>query len=240
MSPATMIQGAPGTKSGGSGTARHYGKYRGTVTDNADPRKHARIKAKVPEILGDVASGWALPCAPYAGDKTGAYAVPAIGAGVWLEFEAGDVSRPIWVGCWWESGKVPMDEGGAGVTPDVKIVRSEQGLLLALHDDSQTIALSDSNGANILAIEVQPGRVTLKATTKVVVEAPRIELVADSTHPGVFGDNLMTYLNQLVSLFNAHMHPGQMAGMIPVTPAPPMAPFTPPTPSLISTKVVLG
>ena len=58
-------------------TARHYGKYRGTVTDNQDPRKQGRIKAKVPEILGDVDSGWATPCAPYAGDQIGAYAVPA-------------------------------------------------------------------------------------------------------------------------------------------------------------------
>lgn len=38
-------------------TARHYGKYRGTVTDNQDPRKQARIEASVPEILGDVDSG---------------------------------------------------------------------------------------------------------------------------------------------------------------------------------------
>ena len=60
-----------------SGTARHYGKYRGTVIDNNDPRKQGRIKAQVPEILGDVDSGWALPCAPYAGDKTGVYTVPA-------------------------------------------------------------------------------------------------------------------------------------------------------------------
>ena len=82
MSLATMTQGAPGTKGGGQGTAKHYGKYRGTVVDNQDPRKQGRIKVKVPEILGDVDSGWALPCAPYAGDKTGAYAVPSVGAGV--------------------------------------------------------------------------------------------------------------------------------------------------------------
>jgi hypothetical protein len=240
MSTATMTQSGPGTKGGAHGTAKHYGKYRGTVVDNKDPRKQGRIKVQVPEILGDVDSGWALPCAPYAGDKTGAYAVPAVEAGVWVEFEAGDVSRPIWVGCWWQSEKVPTDEGGAGATPDVKITRSEEGLMLALHDDSKTIALSDSSGANILKIEVQSGKVTLKATTKVVVDAPMIELVADSTHPGVFGDNLMTYLTQLVTLFNSHMHPGQMAGPIPVVPTPPVAPFTPPTPELISMKVKLG
>jgi uncharacterized protein involved in type VI secretion and phage assembly len=231
---------AAGSKGGARGTAKHYGKYRGTVVDVQDPRKQGRIKVQVPEILGDIDSGWALPCAPYAGDRTGAYAVPAVGAGVWVEFEAGDVSRPIWVGCWWQSDSIPTDEGGSQVTPEIKIVRSEQGLLLALHDDSQTIALSDSSGANILKLEVQQGKVTLKATTKVVVDAPQIELVANSTHPGVFGDSLMTYLTQLVTLFNTHMHPGQMAGPIPVVPTPPVAPFTPPTPALISLKVRLG
>ena len=239
MRSLTVMLGAPRAEVGHA-AARHYGKYRGTVADNKDPRNQGRIKVKVPEILGDVESGWALPCAPYAGDKTGIHAVPAVDAGVWIEFEAGDVSRPIWVGCWWKSNATPTDEDGSAATPDVKIARSEKGLLLALHDDSQVIALADSNGANILKIEVQQGKVTLKATTKVVVEAPQIELVADSTHPGVFGDNLMSYLAQLVSLFNSHMHPGQMAGPIPVVPTPPVAPFAPPPPSLISTKVRLG
>ena len=113
-------------------------------------------------------------------------------------------------------------------------------LLLALHDDTKTIALSDSNGSNILKIEIQPGKVTLKAASKVVVEAPLIELVENATHPGVFGDNLTSYLNQVVMLFNSHMHPGQVAGMTPVTPAPPTPQLSPPTPSLLSTKVTLG
>jgi uncharacterized protein involved in type VI secretion and phage assembly len=235
------MEGAQAPSPGGAkGTARHYGKYRGTVSDNNDPRKQGRLKAQVPEILGDVDCGWALPCAPYAGDQTGLYAVPPVGAGVWLEFEAGDVSRPIWVGCWWGSDKLPTDEGGASATPDVKIIRSEQGLMLALHDDSQVIALSDSNGGNILKLEVQQGQVTLKAATKIVVDAPQIELVANATHPGVFGDSLLTYLNQLVTTFNMHMHPGQMAGPFPVTPMTPVGPFMPPTPDMLSMKVKLG
>lgn len=220
--------------------SQHFGKYRGTVTDNQDPRKQGRLKVKVPEILGDVDSGWALPCAPYAGDKTGAYAVPAVNAGVWVEFEAGDVSRPIWVGCWWKSDTLPTDEAGSAATPDVKITRSEEGLLLALHDDSQVIALSDGDGANILKIEVRQGTVTLKASTKVVVDAPQIELVANATHPGVFGDNLVQFLGQFVTAFNTHMHPGQMAGPLPVTPMIPAVPQAPPAPSLLSTTVKLG
>jgi hypothetical protein len=56
----------------------------------------------------------------------------------------------------------------------------------------------------------------------------------------VFGDNLLTFLNQLVTMFNTHMHPGQMAGPFPVTPMTPVPPLTPPTPSLLSTTVKLG
>jgi hypothetical protein len=122
----------------------------------------------------------------------------------------------------------------------VKILRSEQGLLLALHDDNQTIALSDSNGNNLLQIKAQQGEVTVKAGTKVVVDAPQIELVANATHSAVFGDSLLQFLSQLVTMFNTHMHPGQMAGPFPVTPMTPVPPLTPPTPDLLSMKVKLG
>lgn len=33
----------------------------------------------------------------------GVYMVPPIGAGVWVEFEAGKPNRPIWTGCRWGS-----------------------------------------------------------------------------------------------------------------------------------------
>ena len=75
-----------------------YGKYRGIVTDNGDPSDLGRLKARVPELLGREETGWALPCAPYAGDGSGLYALPEPGTGVWIEFEAGDLSRPIWSG----------------------------------------------------------------------------------------------------------------------------------------------
>jgi hypothetical protein len=224
----------------GAAQARQFGKFRGVVSDTQDPRAQGRLRARVPEVLGDVVSGWALPCAPYAGDGTGLYTVPPVGAGVWIEFEAGDVSRPIWSGCWWAGDTLPTDQTGAAATPDLRILRSEQGLMVALDDAGSTIAVSDADGANLLRIEAQGGTLTVKAATKVVVEAPQIELVESATHPVVFGDELMTYLNQLVQFFNAHVHPGQMAGPIPVSPAPPVAPLTPPTPSLISTKVKAG
>jgi uncharacterized protein involved in type VI secretion and phage assembly len=220
--------------------SRHYGKYRGIVTDNEDPRNMGRIRARVPEVLGDVETGWALPCAPYAGDGSGSYMVPEPDTGVWIEFEAGDVSRPIWSGCWWGEGQLPEGQGGAA-TPPLKIVRSEQGLMVALDDDGQTIHVSDENGQNMVEIQVQGGQITVKGATKAIIEAPQIELVEGATHPVIFGDDLSQYLNQLVTMLNTHMHPGQLAiGVLPVTPAPPVPPLQPPMPTLLSMKVKTG
>lgn len=220
---------------------RHYGKYRGTVVDNDDPNNQGRIRAQVPQVLMAVDSGWALPAAPYAGDGIGSFTIPPVGAGVWIEFEAGDVSYPIWSGCWWAGNQLPKDHGGTAATPPLKILRSEQGLMVALDDGGQSIAVSDAGGDNIVTLEVTKGQVTVKAATKVVVDAPRIELVDSSTHPLAFGDDLLQYLNQLVSMFNAHTHPGELAaGVLPVTPAPPVPPFPPATPALLSTRVTTG
>ena len=231
-------QGANGA--GGWQAARRYGKYRGVVTDNADPNDQGRLRARVPEVLGDVDSGWALPSAPYAGDGLGSFAVPPAGAGVWIEFESGDVSRPIWTGCWWASGQLPSNEAGTAATPPLKIVRTEKGLMVSMDDDGQAISVSDENGDNILKIEVQNGQITIKGASKAVVEAPAIELVENASHAVVFGDDLLQYLQQVVQMYGSHMHPGQQAGPYPVVPTPPQPALPTPQQSMLSKKVKTG
>ena len=222
-------------------TDRFYGKYRGIVSDNQDPQNLGRIKANVPEVLNDVESGWALPCVPYAGNGIGSYLIPPVESGVWIEFEAGDVSRPIWSGCWWADNELPEDESGNSAAPALKILRTEEGLIAALDDGNRTITLSDRSGSNIMTIKVQENKIYIKGSAKVVVEAPLIELVEDASHPLVFGDNLLQYLNQLVQMFNTHLHPGELAaGIFPVTPALPVPLFPPASPSLLSVKVKTG
>jgi type VI secretion system (T6SS) baseplate-like injector VgrG len=215
---------------------RFYGKYRGIVLNNVDPMGIGRLQATVPEVLGEVPSGWALPCAAYAGTGAGLYAIPPVGAGVWIEFEAGDPSRPIWVGAWWATGEVPMDEQGTPSQPTTKILRSDFGLLVALDDAEQTITVSDAAGVNLISIEVLEGTIEVKSAVRVVLEAPLIQHGQGAAHPAVFGDELLAYLNQLVGQFNTHVHPGQFTAGGPVTPAPPLPPFPPAAPTLISTK----
>lgn len=101
--------------------SRYYGKHRGYVSDVNDPLNLGRIRARVPRLLGEsTQTGWAMPCAPYAGPDQGFFAVPDVGAGVWMEFEGGDLSRPIWTGTWWgspEAQDLGMDDSTARVLP---------------------------------------------------------------------------------------------------------------------------
>jgi uncharacterized protein involved in type VI secretion and phage assembly len=217
---------------------RYYGKHRGFVTDNQDPDNLGRIKAKVPALLKDEETGWALPCVPYGGAaEQGFFAVPDVGAGVWIEFEGGDLAYPIWVGTWWSSGELPES-----ATPDKKVIKTKSGNKIILDDSSggQLIQVSDDAGNNLLKIDVQQGMITVQAGTKVTIEAPQIEIVKGASHPSVFGDSLLQYLSQLVTTYQSHTHPGQTAGPLPVSPMPPMPPAQPPSPSLLSTKILEG
>ncbi|SFA78457.1 hypothetical protein SAMN05421688_0862 [Poseidonocella pacifica] len=220
---------------------RYFGKYRGLVRDTADPRGMGRIRALVPEVLDDQIAPWALPCAPFTGDGMGQHTIPPVDAAVWIEFEAGDPSRPIWTGGWWGEGQVPKTNANAPATPPVKIIRTETGLMVSMDDDGQVIDVSDDSGTNLLKIEVQRGQILLKGAAKVVVEAPQIELVENATHPVVFGDQLLSYLGNLVATLQSHTHPGELAaGFIPVTPMVPGTVFPTPMPSLNSTRVKSG
>jgi hypothetical protein len=223
------------------GRERVYGKYRGIVFNNMDPLSLGRLQATVPEVLGEVPTGWATPCAPYGGTGAGFFSIPPVGAGVWIEFEGGDVSRPVWTGCYWGTGEVPMKPPGAPSLPTTKIWRSDFGLTAVLDDAMQTITVSDAAGTNQVVVSVPTGTVTVKGLARVVLEGPLVqEGSAAAAHPAVFGDQLLTYLAQLVTLFNTHLHPGELAGgFLPVTPAPPVAPMPPPSPSLLSLKVLL-
>jgi phage baseplate assembly protein gpV len=220
---------------------RFYGKYRGRVTDTSDPLNRGRIRVNVPEVLGEVESGWCVPCVPYAGTDKGWFVIPETDDVVWIEFEAGDPSRPIWVGSWYGDGDIPNDPAGSQATPETKIFKSKNGLIIDLDDSATEIKISDNSGSNIINIQVNEGKIMIQATTNVTVDAPLINLVDSSTHPLVFGDDLLQYLNQLVQIYTTHTHPGELAaGVLPVTPMIPVPPFPPATPALLSTKVMTG
>jgi uncharacterized protein involved in type VI secretion and phage assembly len=136
-----------------------YGKYRGIVTNNRDPEQLGRIRARVPDVMGDNESGWALPCAAFGGSSMGFFSLPDEGAGVWIEFEQGDPEYPIWSGCWWGS----RDQMPAVLQslPEEKVLIKTKG--------GHTLLLNDSQGQEGITLETSGGQ-------KIVLSSQSIEI----------------------------------------------------------------
>lgn len=113
---------------------RRFGKCRGFVVNNQDPEKRGRLKLRIPSVLGTQESDWALPCLPYGGfDQQGMFFVPDKDAQVWVEFEEGDISRPIWVGTFWQQ-ESDVPEDAARVEPTTRMLRTNSGHILQFDD----------------------------------------------------------------------------------------------------------
>src|SRR5260370_29278120 len=121
---------------------RFYGKYRGIVHDI--DAATMRIKAKVPAVLGETPTGWCMPCVPSAGPGTGFAFLPKKGSGVWIEFEGGDLSYPIWVGGYWREGEFPSD-----AAENVRVLVTAAPHKIELDDDQGSITISDPNGNTV-------------------------------------------------------------------------------------------
>ncbi|MFH0344332.1 MAG: phage baseplate assembly protein V [Chromatiales bacterium] len=122
----------------------YYGKYRGLVSDVDDPDNRCRIRATVPAILGEHPCAWAMPAMPFAGDGHGMVMLPAVGSGVWIEFEAGQLDNPIWSGAWWVSDERPDPQG-----PKVRVIVSENGHQIILDDDNDEVKVIHGSGPEI-------------------------------------------------------------------------------------------
>jgi hypothetical protein len=104
---------------------KFYGLYRGVVVSNADPEKRGRLLLQVPQVFGFATTNWALPCWPagwnrslmhdhvFVDNDTGyqssgsttevlrhklLLAVPGPGSSVWVTFEGGESTSPVWIG----------------------------------------------------------------------------------------------------------------------------------------------
>lgn len=88
---------------------QYFGKYRAQVVDSEDPKKRGRIRVLCPATLGDSKSNWCNPCIPVTYEKGGDFAIPKVGETVWIEFEGGDVNKPLYVGNWWSENNTPSE-----------------------------------------------------------------------------------------------------------------------------------
>lgn len=138
-----------------------FGKFRGTVTDNMDPLMMGRVRANVPDVLGDQESGWALPCAPFGGSGMGFFALPKVGATVWIEFEHGDPDYPVWAGCWF---------GSAADMPPTLLPLPNKKVMIKT-EGGHSITLDDTPGIGGITLETSTGQ-------KIVLNAMGVEITS--------------------------------------------------------------
>ncbi|PYR72029.1 MAG: hypothetical protein DMF86_24730 [Acidobacteria bacterium] len=217
---------------------RFYGKYRGFVVDNADPQKRGRLRVTVPSVLGDVVSGWALPCAPYGGHAgRGFFFIPEKKDGVWVEFESGLLEFPVWVGTFFSQPGGTTEApppGNSQSPPTSKIIKTAKHTIeLADADNSEAIIVTDSTNKNtitidkngVLIVDGNGNKVKLESGG-VTIESSKIKVGAAAAEKLVKGDTLLQLLTQWHTKLSTHVHPNGNMGS-PTGPAVTLAP--PPT-----------
>jgi hypothetical protein len=146
-------------------SARLAGAYPGVVEDNDDPQRAGRVRVRVPEVLGDVVTGWCLPVLPFAGPQVGLHVVPPVGALVHVLWTAGDTNRPpLWLGAGWRAGEVPD-----GSHSDAVSLVTASGSRIVVSEVAGQERIELRQGAAGATVELRAGRLALRIGASSVV-----------------------------------------------------------------------
>lgn len=108
---------------------QYFGKYSGIVKDNRDGDKLGKVKVSVPALFPPDELMDARPALPY-----GWFFVPENETQVWVEFEGGDSTLPLWTGVQALNGKwateVDLDP------PEKRGLKTKAGHLILFDDKS--------------------------------------------------------------------------------------------------------
>src|SRR6266568_4304566 len=145
--------------------------FRKTQRPAADRNRRVFGRGRRPAERGalggrGVVTGWATPCLPYGGDADqGFLFIPEVDAGVWVEFEEGDLEFPIWVGSFWSKPggdselPKPNDPDGAEQSdvqdpPTSKIIKTKQGHTLQFEDadGDERITLFEGKNQHVITL----------------------------------------------------------------------------------------
>ena len=160
------------------------GLLRGFVADNNDPLKLGRLKIRIEAAYGSQPVDnlpWAWPCFPYGGmPEMCAYAVPEVGAGVWVMFQnkdgQPDTTYPVWLGVWQAQNETPSEV--KGVSEDAhfyKELKTTSGHYVLFCDKpgEEFIEIKDKDGSYVL---MKDGNIEIHAAKNMKLSAARIDL----------------------------------------------------------------
>jgi phage baseplate assembly protein V len=200
----------------------------GVVTSTPDEQGRVEVQFRV---LGEHRRPRAPIATPLAGGERGLYFMPEVGDDVLVAFDQGDFDHPFIVGCLWDGVERPPETDYQN-----RVIVTPGGHQLRFEDGTGKVVLQSAAG-NLVEIDDRSGEITIRASSKVTLAAPQIDLTAEASQSVVFGEVLKAHLEAIAATYASHVH--LVFGLFPVT--PPIPPALPPTPpDLLSTRVKTG
>lgn len=201
------------TEDGIEGIGRYYSVYRGIVVDNEDIEKNMnRIKVCVPEVMGG-SFGWAYPRGQHGSADSGfKFLAPKIGDTVFVTFECGDPTKPLWEYHGWALQQIPEPLSG----PNKMGIVTPEGNVIVIDDDEGTLTMH-FNGAIQVHSEKE---VLVSSDSDVMISSGDSIILNKGENGGVINiEQLTKKLNQTIqeletlrALFNSHVHSGVTTG----------------------------
>lgn len=184
------------------GELRYLGDYVGSVKDNADPSGAGRAKVIVPGLIEEPGA-WAYPIGGSHSSGArgqGAYDVPPRGATVVVSFVDGNPDRPQYKGAWHGKGEhLSRRPANPKDAHKLKVFESERFLIVldGIGGEEELLVQDKTTGDRI---SMKPSETRIKATAKVVVEAPIVELGGDGLTPLTDGVVLASGIDTLTGV----------------------------------------
>lgn len=175
---------------------RFYSIYRGMVVDNNDPNHMNSLQVAIPEIQGGIIV-WALPFGQHGGLKTGfKYLAPEIGDTVYIMFEYGNPSKPLWTYHGFGLEQIPEEL-----------------------DDPNKMGIITPNG-NLVILDETSGELNIFTEGNITIKSNKVIQFQEGANEGLIKiKELTNKLNQTISelealrsTFNAHTHSGVQSG----------------------------
>lgn len=192
---------------------KYYSIYRGVVVDNNDTEKRMnRLKVTIPDVMGGITL-WALPKGQHGSQNDGfKYLAPKVGDIVWITFEYGDPTKPVWEYHGWGLNQInPLL-----ISPNRMGFVTPEGNILIIDDEDGTLNINFNGDINIST----KGSVMINSAQDIMIRSQDSVMVNDGSNQGVVKIKELTEklnktiqeLEQLRNLFNTHVHPGVQTG----------------------------
>ena len=140
---------------------KYYSSYRGYVVDNEDPDEMNRVKVQVPVIArGKTLNVWAWPKHTFSGVDYGIQMLPLKGDMVWVEFESGNVSSPMWFHGHYALGEKPSEF----ISAQVYGFKTPKGQLVII-DDRDDVE-----------------KIVIRSNKHIVIEGEAVVIESDETY----------------------------------------------------------